>query len=157
MKIGELAAATDTPIETIRYYERAGLLPQPKRSEGNFRLYDEANVERLNFIRACRALDMSLDEVRVLLGFRDGADGDCTAVNALLDAHIEHVQARIAELRELSRELRGLREQCREVQAAGHCGILRGLDTNARQAKPRAAAKARSHVHATHDHPHAKR
>ena len=152
-KIGELSAATETSVETIRYYERAGLLPAPQRSEGNFRLYDDANVERLNFIRACRALDMSLDEVRVLLGFRDGAEGDCTVVNELLDEHIEHVQARIQELHELARELQTLREQCAEVQAAGACGILRGLDTNARQGK----AKARSHVHATHDHPHGKR
>ncbi|MBV8380938.1 MAG: Cd(II)/Pb(II)-responsive transcriptional regulator [Paucibacter sp.] len=153
MKIGELAAATDTSIETIRYYERAGLLPAPKRSEGNFRLYDDANVERLNFIRACRALDMSLDEVRVLLGFRDGAEGDCTAVNQLLDEHIDHVQQRIRELHDLARELRVLREQCAEVQAAGHCGILRGLDTSARQGK----TKARSHVHATHERPQVKR
>jgi len=153
MKIGELAQATDTPVETIRYYERAGLLAAPQRSEGNFRLYDEGTVSRLSFIRACRALDMSLDEVRALLGFRDGADGDCAAINALLDEHIEHVQARVKELHELARELGALREQCQEVQAASHCGILRGLDETARLGK----TKGRSHVHATHDHSQGKR
>src|SRR5471030_104527 len=101
MKIGELAAATGTPIETIRFYERDGLLPQPERSEGNFRLYDETHLSRLTFVRHCRALDMNLDEIRVLLKFRDGAEGDCGEVNALLDAHIGHVQERIRELRSL--------------------------------------------------------
>ena len=73
MKIGELAAATGTPIETIRYYEREGLLPAPDRTVGNFRIYDETHLSRLEFVRHCRALDMNLDEIRVLLEFRAGS------------------------------------------------------------------------------------
>ena len=69
MKIGELARATETVIETIRFYEREGLLPPPARSEGNFRIYETKHVERLQFIRYCRGLDMSLAEARVLLRF----------------------------------------------------------------------------------------
>ena len=71
MKIGELARIAMTQVETIRYYERAGLLPETARSEGNYRIYAEAHVERLSFIRNCRNLDMTLDEIRVLLRFRD--------------------------------------------------------------------------------------
>lgn len=67
MKIGELSTAASTPIETIRYYEREGLLPAPARTQGNFRLYEGSHLERLQFIRYCRSLDMSLEEVRVLL------------------------------------------------------------------------------------------
>jgi len=70
MKIGELATATETAIETIRFYEREGLLKAAARSQGNFRLYEIAHHERLQFIRYCRSLDMSLDEIRVLLGSR---------------------------------------------------------------------------------------
>ena len=71
MKIGELAKLTDCQVETIRYYEREGLLPEPARSEGNYRLYTQAHVERLTFIRNCRSLDMTLEEIRSLLNLRD--------------------------------------------------------------------------------------
>ena len=95
MKIGGLAEATGTPVETIRFYEREGLLPAPARSEGNYRLYTAAHAERLAFIRQCRHLDMTLDEVRALLRFRDAPSADCGAVNDLLDAHISHAAERI--------------------------------------------------------------
>ena len=67
MKIGELAAAAGLPVETVRFYEKQGLLPAPHRRENNYRRYDEGALQRLRFIGNCRALDMSLDEVRVLL------------------------------------------------------------------------------------------
>ena len=67
MKIGELAAASDTSVETIRYYEREQLLPEPARSASNYRLYTQAHVERLAFIRHCRALDMPLNDIRQLI------------------------------------------------------------------------------------------
>ena len=93
LKIGELAQRTGTQVETIRYYEREGLLPEPARSEGNYRLYDKAHTERLSFIRHCRSLDMTLDEIRALLKFRDAPNQECGEVNALLDEHIGHVPA----------------------------------------------------------------
>ena len=101
LKIGELAARTDCPVETIRYYEREALLPAPTRSQGNYRLYGDTHVERLQFIRHCRSLDMTLDEVRSLLQFRDAPEENCGEVNALLDKHIGHVAQRIAELKKL--------------------------------------------------------
>ena len=67
LTIGELGRRTDTKVETIRYYEKEALLPEPTRSASNYRLYGARHVERLQFIRRCRALDMTLDEVRALL------------------------------------------------------------------------------------------
>jgi Cd(II)/Pb(II)-responsive transcriptional regulator len=127
MKIGELAQASSTPVETIRYYERQGLLAAPARTAGNFRDYDARQLERLRFIRYCRGLDMSLDEVRVLLRFRDQPQSQCGDVNTLLDEHIGHVTRRIAELRSLQRELKELRSRCASAQPSGHCGILSGI------------------------------
>lgn len=124
MKIGDLSKLTQTQVETIRYYEREGLLPAPDRSEGNYRIYGEAHAERLAFIRHCRSLDMTLDEIRQLLRFKDDPASDCGEVNALLDAHIGHVADRIRELRALEKQLKSLRERCRDTQTAASCGIL---------------------------------
>jgi Cd(II)/Pb(II)-responsive transcriptional regulator len=127
MKIGDLATASHSSVESIRYYEREGLLPAPARTQGNYRAYDTAHLRRLQFIRRCRALDMTLDEVRTLLRFIDTPQDDCAGVNALLDAHLGHVRQRIAELRRLEKELQHLRAQCASPRAADACGILLGL------------------------------
>lgn len=127
MKIGELAKATNTPVDTIRYYEREGLLAPAPRSEGNYRIYAAAHAERLAFVRHCRTLDMTLDEIRLLLRLKDAPGQDCGEVDALLDEHIGHVALRIRELRQLEKQLRTLREQCAGAQDAAHCGILNRL------------------------------
>ena len=127
MKIGELARHTGTQVETIRYYEREGLLPEPARTEGNYRIYGEAHAERLSFIRNCRSLDMTLDEIRVLLRFKDSPAENCGAVNDLLDELVGHVVNRIRELRQLERQLRDLRDQCKDSRDASECGILNEL------------------------------
>jgi Cd(II)/Pb(II)-responsive transcriptional regulator len=131
LKIGELAKKTGCLVETIRYYEREGLLFEPARSEGNYRLYTDIHVERLQFIRHCRVLDMTLEEIRNLLKFRDAPDENCTKVNALLDEHIEHVSNRIKELRLLQKILRGLRSQCEQSRAIKDCRILQSLGSSA--------------------------
>ncbi|MGD9946485.1 MAG: Cd(II)/Pb(II)-responsive transcriptional regulator [Burkholderiaceae bacterium] len=135
MKISDLAKATGTQVDTVRYYEREGLLPEPARSSGNYRIYGDAHVERLSFIRHCRSLDMTLDEIRVLLRFKDAPTENCGEVNALLDDHVGHVAARIRELKALERQLRALRDQCRVATDAGHCGILGELASGARAAE----------------------
>lgn len=127
MKIGELAAVVQIPVETIRYYEREGLLPQAPRSDGNYRIYGPGHVERLVFVRKCRSLDMTLNEIRVLLHFKDSPQAECGEVNALLDEHIGQVATRIRELRQLARQLKALRRQCGGAQEAAHCGILNEL------------------------------
>ncbi|WP_019139756.1 Cd(II)/Pb(II)-responsive transcriptional regulator [Noviherbaspirillum massiliense] len=148
LKIGELGARTGCNIETIRYYEREGLLPEPARSDGNYRLYGSEHVERLTFIRHCRSLDMTLDEIRTLLAFRDAPEQNCGEVNALLDEHIGHVEARIAELKLLEKQLRRLRCLCSQAQAARDCGILQGLATEAPALPDSPAEKSHvGHVH----------
>ena len=146
MKIGELALAAQTQVETIRYYEREGLLPQAPRSEGNYRIYGPEHVERLAFVRHCRSLDMTLDEIRVLLRFKDEPQAECGEVNALLDEHIGHVAERIRALRALEKELRALRAACPVPHAAADCGILQGIDHAG--AKP--PTSARRHVRGAH-------
>lgn len=149
MKIGELARTAATPVETIRYYEREGLLPAPARTGANYRDYDAAHLARLQFIRHCRSLDMSLDEVRVLLRFQDDPGPDCSDVNALLDAHIRHVAQRMAELRRLSQALKILRQRCVDLGAGGACGILEGLAEGARAA-PHPATAPHHHLAPVH-------
>ena len=126
MKIGDLAKAAGTQAETIRYYEREGLLPAPLRTESNYRDYSEEHLQRLAFIRHCRSLDMTLEEIRALLRFKDDPAGGCAAVDELLDEHIGHVAQRIRELRKLQTELKALRAQCEA--SGGSCGILDALD-----------------------------
>ena len=149
LKIGELATRTGCPVETIRYYEHEGLLPAPVRSNGNYRLYGKAHVERLSFIRHCRSLDMTLDEIRTLLRFRDSPQENCDGANQLLDQHIGHVAARIADLNMLARQLKSLRRQCGEAKAARDCGILNRLgETKTVAATP--SGRNSGHVRGSH-------
>ncbi|HRH85782.1 MAG TPA: Cd(II)/Pb(II)-responsive transcriptional regulator [Rubrivivax sp.] len=147
MKIGALAEATGTPVETIRFYEREGLLPPPARADNNYRMYLPAHAERLAFIRQCRNLDMTLDEVRALIALRESPAQDCGDVNALLDEHIGHVAQRIRELRALEKDLKALRARCTAPHALADCGILNGLDIAAAAPVP---ALKRRHVHGAH-------
>lgn len=128
MKIGELAKRTGCPVETIRYYEREGLLPEPARSEGNYRQYTLAHVERLSFIRHCRSLDMTQEEIRTLLALRDRPEADCGTANRLIDEHLHHVEVRIAELQALREQLRDLGSRCTVAGNSQACGILRELE-----------------------------
>lgn len=127
MKIGELARQAQCTVETVRYYEREGLLPPPARTEGNFRAYTSVHAERLRFIRNCRALDMSQEEIRSLLSLMDAPASDCKGVNEVFDAHIAHVEARIRELEQLKASLTTLRQCCQREQRVDACGILHGL------------------------------
>ncbi len=94
MRIGELASATGVEIETIRYYEREGLLRPPTRRDNGYRAYDKEQLERLAFIRHCRALDMPLAEVRRLLEFVEQPDADCGDIDRLIDGQLSRVRAR---------------------------------------------------------------
>ena len=134
MKIGELAKATGCEVETIRYYERAGLLPAPPRSAGNFRRYGAQHVEQLSFIRHCRSLGMSLDDVRTLQHFQAHPEAACDEVDALLDRQLQQTQARIAALQRLQEQLQSLRSACRSHLPARECGILQNLQSAAASA-----------------------
>ncbi|MEY8689259.1 MAG: Cd(II)/Pb(II)-responsive transcriptional regulator [Leptothrix sp. (in: b-proteobacteria)] len=149
MKIGELATASATAIETIRYYEREGLMPSPARTQGKFRIYEAPHLERLQFIRYCRGLDMSLSEVRALLKFKDAPAESCEDVNDLLDEHIGHVSRRIRELRTLERQLKELRQRCCEARTAQECGILSELTQASKDVVP-AEGRTSNHLRSVH-------
>ena len=152
MKIGQLSEAARTQVETIRFYEREGLLAEPGRTAGNYRIYDQTHLNRLLFIRHCRALDMTLDEIRVLLRFQQEPLQNCAQINDLLDEHIAHVAARIRELQALEIQLHALRETCREARQVCECGILRTLQQHAarQDADTVTPTSSASHVHGTH-------
>jgi len=132
MQIGALAAAAGCPVETVRYYERARLLPLPTRQSNNYRTYGPTHLERLRFIRNCREHDMSLRGIRELLRVADAPGGDCGDADATLDAHLGHVRARIAQLSALEKELSALRKRCSRRGAARECGVLNDLRQAAR-------------------------
>jgi len=126
LTIGELARATETKVETIRYYERIGLLPAPVRTEANYRSYAPEHLGRLSFIRRSRALGFSLDQIKALLGLADQRDRACGEVDAIARQHLSDVERKIADLRALQRELRAMVDQCRHGTVA-ECRILEAL------------------------------
>ena len=146
LTIGALAHRMQCPTETIRFYEKEGLLPAPARSSGNYRLYGQQHLERLAFIRRCRSLDMTLDEIRVLLQLRDSPTDNCLEVNLVLDEHIRHVADRIGELRMLQQQLQDLRKLCASADSQG-CGILKELARGTVDAQGPSAAH---HVRGAH-------
>ena len=111
--IGKLSRRSGVNIETIRFYERVGILPKPPRSLGGHRLYDEAHEKRLRFVRRSRELGFSLDEVRELLRLVDGGRYTCGEVKAITLNHLTDVRHKIADLRRLARTLATVAERCR--------------------------------------------
>jgi len=124
--IGDLAKATETKVETIRYYERIGLLPKPARTAGNYRSYSAEHLNRLSFIRRARDLGFSLDQVRELLGLADESDRPCEAVDAIAQAHLIEIDRKLADLAALRRELDNVISQCRHGTIA-ECRIIQAL------------------------------
>jgi DNA-binding transcriptional MerR regulator len=128
MPIGEAAKASGVKVPTIRYYEQIGLLPAPPRTEGNRRLYDRRDVERLLFIRHARDLGFEIDAIRTLLHLQDNPGRSCEAADAIARARLEDVEMRIAKLLSLKTELlrmlectaHGRVDQCRVIEVLGH-------------------------------------
>ena len=127
MKIGEMALRSGCSIQTIRFYERENLLPKPQRSEGNFRLYDTKAQEKLLFIKRCRSLNLSLEEIRGLLDCKTTPTDCCHEINQLVDAHLNTVKANIQELQSLKKQLEDLRRSCSQESTIEDCGILQQL------------------------------
>ena len=124
--IGELGKTTGTKVETVRYYERIGLLPKPPRTSGNYRSYGEKELARLSFIRRARDLGFPLDQVRALLALSDERNRDCATVDALARDHLAEVKRKIADLEALHRELTVLLVSCRGGTVA-QCRIIEAL------------------------------
>jgi MerR family transcriptional regulator, mercuric resistance operon regulatory protein len=110
--IGALSEQSGVNIETIRYYERAGLLPKPERSAGGYRLYRSTDSDRLCFIRRARDLGFSLDEVRRLLDLADQKSRSCRRVHDIAVDHLAEVRTKIAGLRRMERVLAAMVKAC---------------------------------------------
>ncbi len=135
MRIGELAKRTGCEVETVRYYEKEGLLSAPARDGSGYRRYAVQQLEDLQFIRHCRSLGMKLAEIKVLLNFRYHPHQDCEQVNTLLDTQIARVQEQMGAMRILLEQLHVLRAECALRQQAGECGIMKTLNQAARGEK----------------------
>jgi MerR family mercuric resistance operon transcriptional regulator len=125
LAIGELSKRTGVNIETIRYYERIGLLSKPARSAGGYRLYAPADAQRLTFIRRSRELGFSLDEIRTLLDLSHG-EKNCDQVHAITVHHVAEIRRKIIDLRRLERALTAMAALC-ETAPPDRCPILDAL------------------------------
>jgi Cd(II)/Pb(II)-responsive transcriptional regulator len=128
MRIGELAQRGGCDVETVRFYEREGLLERPEREVNGYRSYAEAHVVQLNFIRHCRSLGMGLPDVRTLRNFQHQPDASCDGIDQLIEAQIQRIQERVGALQLLERQLHTLRDTCRTRQRSSDCGILQNLN-----------------------------
>jgi DNA-binding transcriptional MerR regulator len=131
MNIGELARASHTKVETIRYYERIGLLPAPPRTAGNYHNYSAAHAGRLSFTRRARDLGFSIEQIRALLDLADQKQQPCEAVDAIARTHLTEVKRKLADLTALRRELESLIGQCRHGTIA-ECRIIEALAPSTR-------------------------
>ncbi|PKP94913.1 MAG: MerR family transcriptional regulator [Alphaproteobacteria bacterium HGW-Alphaproteobacteria-16] len=126
MKIGELARATSTKVETIRFYEKIGLLPAPARTGANYRAYDQNQLARLSFVRRARDLGFTLDQIRGLLALSDDRDQSCSAVDTVARQHVSEIDRKITDLRALRRELQEMLDQCSQ-ETVSTCRIIESL------------------------------
>jgi DNA-binding transcriptional MerR regulator len=145
-RISQAAALTGITSANIRFYEKEKLLRPQGRSDNSYRVYSDGDLHQLRFIRACRALDMSLDEVRLLLGLDLNIKADCSAARSALDEHLVHVRTRLAELKALEKDLKALRSRCDGQDAK--CHIIEALHERADALPRRAVARPthKSHV-----------
>jgi DNA-binding transcriptional MerR regulator len=127
MRIKEIADAAGVPADSVRHYEKVGLLSPPVRSGNGYRRYTAADLQRLRFIANCRALDMSLQEIRELLEALERPDGDCSDVGRVVGSHLAHVRDRMAGLRALERQLVQLLAACHRGEPLDRCALVQGL------------------------------
>lgn len=123
---GAVSALTGCNIETIRYYERIGLLPAPPRTQGGHRIYGEDLIRRIHFIRRCRELGFTLDEIRNLLGLVDGNGYTCAEVQTMTLDHLESVRAKVADLKIIEKTLKQMVAQCKGDEVP-ECPIIDAL------------------------------
>ena len=124
--IGVLSKQTGCHIETIRYYERIGILSKPPRTEGGYRMYEREQIKRLMFVRRSRELGFSLEEIRTLLKLVDGKRYTCEEVKAVTDRHVEDVRKKISDLRRLQKTLSTISSEC-EGGLVPDCPIIDAL------------------------------
>ena len=130
MTIGELAQATATKAVTIRYYERIGLLPEPRRTGGNYRVYEVEHRDRLRFVRRCRELGFTLQQVRDLLRLASSDAQACDTVDRLTAAHLSAVERKMEDLARLATQLRRIKRRCRGGGTIADCRILDAISAH---------------------------
>ena len=123
MKIGDLARVTETKVETVRYYEKLGLMAPPERTASNYRIYGEADLARLSFIRRARSLGFTLDAIRDLLRLADDEHQPCEAVDIIARAHLAAIDQKLSDLAALKSELTRLISSCQHGTVAD-CQII---------------------------------
>lgn len=147
-QIGEAARRSGVSAANIRYYEKEALLAPHGRADNSYRQYSDGDVHQLRFIRLCRAMDMSLDEVRTLLGLDLRRKADCATAREALDGHLGHVRERLGQLKALEKDLVSLRDRCDGHGA--HCRIIEALheqaDSQEDSKQLRPARKSKAHV-----------
>jgi DNA-binding transcriptional MerR regulator len=144
-KIGDAAVRSGVSAANVRFYEKQNLLSPQGRGRNSYRIYSDSDVHQLKFIRACRALDMSLDEVRTLLNLDLSIKADCVIASGALDAHLAHVRERLAELKALEKDLKALRGRCDGQDTT--CHIIEALHARADALPQRLRGSPRGHRH----------
>ncbi|MCA0450473.1 MAG: helix-turn-helix domain-containing protein [Proteobacteria bacterium] len=129
--IGHVARSAGCTVQAVRYYEQAGLLPRPERSNGNQRLYGNAEIRRLTFIRHARELGFTLDAIRDLLSLSDSPERSCEAADAIARAQLIEVERRIENLKALKIELRRMVAQCSGGRISD-CRVIEVLSDHAK-------------------------
>ena len=127
LRIGDLAKGTGTKVVTVRYYEQIGLLPVPSRTAGNYRTYSNEQMRRLRFIRRCRDLGFTLDQIRDLLRLSSQKDEECGEVDRITAQHLIEVEQKISDLKRLAKELRRLNNCCQGNGIVADCRIIEAL------------------------------
>ncbi|MBQ4823868.1 helix-turn-helix domain-containing protein [Leisingera sp. HS039] len=123
---GELAKATGCNLETIRYYEKTGMMPDPPRTAAGHRIYGQSHVQRLRFILRARELGFAIDEIKGLLGLVDGGTQTCGEVKALTERHLSDVRRKIEDLRRIEKVLAATAGQC-SGEDVPECPVLEAL------------------------------
>ena len=139
----ELASRAGCNLETIRYYEKIGLMPEPPRTAGGYRAYDREHLKRLAFIRRSRELGFSLEEIRSLLRLVDGGDYTCSEVRDMTLAHCAEVHRKITDLRRLERSLKDMAAQCSGNRVPA-CPVIDVLWREPRPPAPRSRPRSAS-------------
>ena len=129
LKTGELAKRAGVNVETLRFYERKGLLPEPPRRESGYREYPEESVTRIRFIKRAQELGFSLDEIRELLALRVKPDTPCAEIKNRAEKKIADIKQKITDLRVIERALNKLTTNCTGRGPLSHCPILENLDS----------------------------
>jgi MerR family transcriptional regulator, mercuric resistance operon regulatory protein len=127
MTIGQLAKKSNTDAQTIRYYERLGLVAKPRRTESNYRVYDTDSIARLTFIRRAKEIGFSLNDIKALLGMADGKVSRCVEVQEFAVTRLSKIQSQIADLKAMEKTLSKLVRQCATSEKISECPILETL------------------------------